>query len=266
MISVSTTVQPRCVSPRGTPSNAGGSTGPTSADSSNEDRSDRSEGSSRGTYHLTNPVTGANTIPAIVGKVVRALMGLVGAVALLMFVIGGIRWILSAGDPKDVQAVQDMLRNGSVGLLIIFLSYTVITVGMGLVNELAGQGDGGGAEQTEGASSGATSSRSGVSPLTNTTDRTETPTPTPPAPGTVAACNATYPASPYMRGDCRGCQASCMSILCRRNASDEASDPMRLPTTDPRDVSPRFVFPAGVSAATTECLTRCRNSADCPAG
>jgi hypothetical protein len=119
VIAVSTAVQPRCVSPRGTPSGAGNET---SGSTNTSGGSSESGGGTRNTYALTNPVTGANTIPAIIGKGVRALMGLVGAVALLMFVIGGVRWILSAGDPKDVQAAQDMLRNASIGLLIIFLS------------------------------------------------------------------------------------------------------------------------------------------------
>jgi hypothetical protein len=207
---------------------------------------------------LNNPITGANTIPAVIGKAVRAVMGLVGALALLMFVIGGVRWILSAGDPKDVQAASDMLKNASIGLLIIFLSYTIITVGMGLVNDLSNQGDAPASNATNNSASAGTGGTSGAS--TNATNRT----PTPPAPGSVAACNASYPARPFMRGDCAGCQASCMNILCRVNAPDASTD-IAPPPADPRNRSTAYAFPAGVTTATTECLRRCRASADCPA-
>lgn len=182
-ITVSTTVQPRCVSPRGSPSEAGGS--PSGSQTGSEDRA-TSGGSSRETFRLNNPVTGAATIPAVIGKAVRALMGLVGAIALLMFVIGGVRWILSAGDPKDVQAAQDLLKNASIGLLIIFLSYTVITVGMGLVNELGGQGTPE-TPQTTNGSNATNNSRStnGTNATNATNDTNRTP---PPSTGPSGTC------------------------------------------------------------------------------
>lgn len=270
-INVSTVVQPRCVDAsrassggaggtdagRATGENAGtdGAADGDGGESGSGSGSSRNRSGSSGTqstYRLTNPIRGANTIPAVIGKAVRTVMGLVGAIALLMFVLGGVRWILSAGDPKAVQAASDMLKNATIGLLIIFLSYTIITVGMGLVNDLSNQGEPtGGSQTTNTNSSGNT---------TNATNRT----PTAPAPGTVAACNAAYPPSPYMRGDCTGCQASCMNVLCRTNATDAALDPVP-PPADPRNRNTSYVFPAGVSAATTECLSRCRTSADCPA-
>lgn len=250
-IAVSTTVQPRCASTQSPPSSSGDS-------NTNRSSSGSSGGSESGAFRLNNPITGANTIPAVIGKAVRAIMGLVGAIALLMFVIGGVRWILSAGDPKDVQAASDMLKNASIGLLIIFLSYTIITVGMGLVNDLSNQGDAPVSNATNNSASAGTGGASGAS--TNATNRA----PTPPTPGSVAACNASYPARPFMRGDCAGCQASCLNILCRVNAPDASTDTAP-PPADPRNRSTTYTFPAGTATATTECLRRCRASADCPA-
>lgn len=255
-IAVSTTVQPRCLDPH--QSNSAATNG--SDTNSNGDSSGSS--SSAGSFPLTNPIRGANTIPAIIGKAVRAVMGLVGAIALLMFVLGGVRWILAAGDSKQTQAASDMLKNATIGLLIIFLSYTVITVGMGLVNNLSSQGDttsSGGVQNSGSSGSGAgstTNSRNGTGGTGGTA-------PTPPAAGSVASCNAAYPARPFLRGDCSGCQASCTNILCRVNATDASSDPAP-PPTDARNVNTAYRFPGGLSAVTSECLTRCRASADCP--
>lgn len=148
-INVSTVVQPRCIAPPGSSDAPAGESGEVTGETGGS--GSRSESSGSGTsasYRLRNPIQGATTIPQIIGKAVRAVMGLVGAIALLMFVLGGVRWILAAGDSKEVQAASELLKNASIGLLIIFLSYTVITVGMGLVNDLSGQGSSSGTTQS----------------------------------------------------------------------------------------------------------------------
>lgn len=88
-----------------------------------------------GSIHLTNPIRGADTIPEVIGKVIKGLLGVVGGLALLMFVYGGARWIWSAGDPKEVQAAQGILRNASIGLILIFSSFGLSNLLLGLVRE-----------------------------------------------------------------------------------------------------------------------------------
>ncbi len=122
---------------------------------------------------LTNPVTGANNIPDVIGKGVRTLLGVVGAIALLMFVLGGVRWILAAGDPKAVTAASETLRNATIGLAIIFFSYSIISLGIGLVNQLGALGT---PTQTEtdtarGEAGGATNSVAAGSAQGGATDR-----------------------------------------------------------------------------------------------
>lgn len=77
---------------------------------------------------LTNPLEGAGgtSIPAIIGNVVKALLGLSGAVALLVFVWSGILMIVAAGNPKQIQKAKASLVWASIGLVVLFTAYTLV--------------------------------------------------------------------------------------------------------------------------------------------
>jgi hypothetical protein len=77
---------------------------------------------------LYNPL-GANTdIPAFIGRGIRGVLGLIGGVALLMFVYGGIVWMTAGGDSKRVEGAKSIIKNSVIGLLLIFFSYNLIGV------------------------------------------------------------------------------------------------------------------------------------------
>ena len=74
---------------------------------------------------LPNPLP-AEDIPTIVSFAVRGVLGVVGAIALLMLVWGGISWMTSAGNAEKVKKGKDSIVWAIFGLLAIFLSYAVI--------------------------------------------------------------------------------------------------------------------------------------------
>jgi hypothetical protein len=55
--------------------------------------------------------------------VIRVFMSIAGALALLMFVYGGVMWILSGGDSSKVKAAQTILVNSTIGMVLIFGAY-----------------------------------------------------------------------------------------------------------------------------------------------
>jgi hypothetical protein len=71
---------------------------------------------------LPDPLGGL-TIPELIGRIIRSFMGVAGAVALLMFVWGGVKWIISAGNEGEVKDAQKILYNASMGLIFIFGAY-----------------------------------------------------------------------------------------------------------------------------------------------
>lgn len=61
------------------------------------------------------------------------LVGISGAVLLVLLVYGSFLWILSAGNAKMVERGKGVLTSAAIGILIIFVSYTAVTYGLKLL-------------------------------------------------------------------------------------------------------------------------------------
>lgn len=84
------------------------------------------EGCPDGTTCLQNPL-GTDTSPQkLIGNVINAVMGVVGSIALLMFIFGGLTWMLSGGSSDKVKKGKDILVWSAVGLAVIFSSYALV--------------------------------------------------------------------------------------------------------------------------------------------
>lgn len=68
------------------------------------------------------------TLASLIGRGIRAVIGVVGAIALLMFIYGGIMWMASGGSEERISTAKNILKNATIGLLLIFFSYTIITI------------------------------------------------------------------------------------------------------------------------------------------
>lgn len=88
-----------------------------------------------GTVSLSNPLAaaGVNTPQQLIGKIISAVLGLVGSIALLMFVYGGFVWMTAAGNEKKVSQGTDILMWAAIGLVIIFISYAAVRFLLGEV-------------------------------------------------------------------------------------------------------------------------------------
>lgn len=75
---------------------------------------------------LINPL-GTSDLRLIIGRIIGAALGFSGVLALLMFVWGGIQWMISAGNPDMVKKAKSTLTSAAIGLVIIFTSYTLVT-------------------------------------------------------------------------------------------------------------------------------------------
>lgn len=62
----------------------------------------------------------------LIGRIISVMMGLVGSVALLMFVYGGFLWMTAAGNEDRVKKGKDVLLWAVAGLFIIFTSYILV--------------------------------------------------------------------------------------------------------------------------------------------
>ncbi len=78
-------------------------------------------------------------ITTIIGRVISALLGLSGAVALLVFVWSGILMIVAAGNPERIKKAKSSLVWATIGLVVIFTAYTLVATLIGVLSTGAGQ-------------------------------------------------------------------------------------------------------------------------------
>lgn len=74
---------------------------------------------------LSNPLGDNVTIEIVIGRVIKAILGLSGMAALLMFVWGGVLWLTSRGDTNQINKGKDTLKWATFGIAIILLAYTL---------------------------------------------------------------------------------------------------------------------------------------------
>ncbi len=63
----------------------------------------------------------------VVANVGNWVLGIIGAVVLLMYTIGGIYMLSSGGNPGRVQTGKDYIKISTMGLIIVFVGYLGIT-------------------------------------------------------------------------------------------------------------------------------------------
>lgn len=76
---------------------------------------------------LSNPLS-VSTPQELIGKIINAVLGIVGSLALLMFVYGGLTWMTSSGSQEKVKKGRDIIVWSAIGLAIIFASYGLVRI------------------------------------------------------------------------------------------------------------------------------------------
>ena len=81
---------------------------------------------------LYDPLTGVTskqstqTLETFIGSFIQGLLGLFGALSLLVFVYGGFLWITSGGNMDKVKQGKDTIIWAAAAIVIIFTSYALI--------------------------------------------------------------------------------------------------------------------------------------------
>jgi len=111
---------------------AGGETSatPTGMGDGGEDRTSPSD------FGLHNPI-GSTDLRVIISRLIRADLGVVGALFLVMFVYGGVQW-MTAGESKRIDSAKKTLVNAVIGMIIIAFSYSIVSLVFSLAGQVAG--------------------------------------------------------------------------------------------------------------------------------
>lgn len=76
------------------------------------------------TYTLTNPL-GTADLRVIAGKVINTFLGIVGALALLVFVYAGLSYLIAGGNDQMVTKAKATMKYAVIGVFLIMFSYAI---------------------------------------------------------------------------------------------------------------------------------------------
>lgn len=67
-----------------------------------------------------------NNVNTLIRNIVNVLLFIIGAVAVVMLIWGGIRYVTSAGNASSVTAAKNIITYSIVGLVVAFLAYAIV--------------------------------------------------------------------------------------------------------------------------------------------
>lgn len=73
-----------------------------------------------------SPTTGDKTLPQVIQTIVNVVLSVVGVIAVVMIILGGISFITSQGDAAKVTKARNTLLYGIVGLVIALLAFAIV--------------------------------------------------------------------------------------------------------------------------------------------
>jgi len=90
---------------------------------------------------LENPIgqgpSGTTDVTVLIGTIIKAALGIIGSLTLLMLVWGGFQWLTSAGNPEKVKKGSQTMVWAIIGVVLVFASYLILTT---YLNYLTGGG------------------------------------------------------------------------------------------------------------------------------
>ena len=86
---------------------------------------------------IANPLGSVSSPQLLIGKVINGVLGVVGSIALLMFIYGGFMWMTAAGSSERVSKGKEVIVWATIGLVVIFSAYAMVRF---VFNDILGVG------------------------------------------------------------------------------------------------------------------------------
>ncbi len=69
---------------------------------------------------------GDTALKGSIQQVVNILLFLLGAIAVIMIVVGGLRYVLSGGDASQVTSAKNTILYAVIGVIVALLAYAIV--------------------------------------------------------------------------------------------------------------------------------------------
>lgn len=73
-----------------------------------------------------DPADDGSALPGFIQDIVNVLLYVIGAVAVIMLVLGGIRYTTSNGDSNQVTAAKNTIMYAIIGIVVAILAYAIV--------------------------------------------------------------------------------------------------------------------------------------------
>jgi hypothetical protein len=73
-----------------------------------------------------NSCNTGTTVAGIFAGIANALIFLVGAISVIMIIIGGLRYVISNGDSKQIAAAKDTILYAVIGIIVAIAAYAIV--------------------------------------------------------------------------------------------------------------------------------------------
>jgi hypothetical protein len=84
-----------------------------------------STGPDLGLNYATAIGLGTQDVRTTVSNVIKAFMGLLGIVAVVIILLGGFKWMTAGGNEEKVAEAKKLIISGIIGLVIIMSAYAI---------------------------------------------------------------------------------------------------------------------------------------------
>lgn len=75
---------------------------------------------------LINPISPYNTIEDVIVRVTNYLLYIIGTVCVLILVFAGFTYVISAGNPEEIQKAKNRMTYAILGLFLAIIAWAII--------------------------------------------------------------------------------------------------------------------------------------------
>ena len=83
---------------------------------------------------IGNPLVGVNNICQLLTNIINAVAGLFGAISVIMIIVAGLMYLLSAGSPERINKAKTALVYAIVGLAIAISAGAIVATIKSVIN------------------------------------------------------------------------------------------------------------------------------------
>jgi len=78
-----------------------------------------------------------DSLPLLIGKIIKAGLTLLGMVFLVLIVYAGFVWLLAGGREEEVQRAQKIIETSIIGLIVVVSAYAISTFVFRVIEQAA---------------------------------------------------------------------------------------------------------------------------------